>query len=118
MTLYYSKCYQYFRKKLKFITYNRVFIFSLFIANLLKFRNLGHKTIKYWDELFHAIVARNLMKHFFKPTLLDQPYLPYDYTSWMQSHVWLHKPPIPLWQTPSHNIYSESTRSLSVSLLP
>lgn len=89
---------QYFRKKLKFVTYNRVFIFSLFIANLLKFRNLGHKTIKYWDELFHAIVARNLMKHFFKPTLFDQPYLPYDYKGWTQNHIWLHKPPIPLWQ--------------------
>ncbi len=104
---------QYLRKKLEFITYDRVFIFSLFIANLLKFRNLGHKTIKYWDELFHAIVARNLMKHFLKPTLFDQPYLPYDYTNWMQSHIWLHKPPIPLWQIAiSFHIFGVNTFAL------
>jgi len=89
---------QYLRHKLRFITCNRLIILSLFIAALLKFRNLGHKTIKYWDELFHAIAARNLTKHFFMPTLYDQPYLPYDYKNWTHNHIWLHKPPYPLWQ--------------------
>ena len=50
-----------------------------------------------WDESFHAIVARNLLKHPLKPTLIDVPYLPYDYADWHENHVWMHKPILPLW---------------------
>jgi len=86
------------RNKLASINGNWFAIPILFLVSLLRFRNLGHKTIKYWDELFHAIVARNMTKHPLMPTLYEQPYLPYDYTNWTANHIWLHKPPIPLWQ--------------------
>ena len=90
--------YKYFQSKLKFVNSDKFIIPSLFAVTLLRFRNLGHKPIKYWDELFHAIVARNLTKHFFMPTLYEKHYLPYDYMNWTNNHIWLHKPIIPLWQ--------------------
>ena len=86
------------QNKLKFINRDRFIIPALFVVTLLRFRNLGHRLITYWDELFHAIVARNLTKHFLMPTLYENPYLPYDYKGWTVNHIWLHKPPIPLWQ--------------------
>ena len=50
-----------------------------------------------WDERFHALVARNLMAHPFRPTLYDNPVLPYNYQNWAGNHIWLHKQPVPLW---------------------
>lgn len=50
-----------------------------------------------WDERYHALVAKNLMKHWLVPTLYDKPLLPVDYTNWTISHIWLHKQPLPLW---------------------
>ena len=50
-----------------------------------------------WDERYHALVAKNLIKHPFKPTLYDNPVLPYDYEAWGGNHIWLHKQPLPLW---------------------
>jgi len=65
---------------------------------LLKLHHLDHAAIKGLDESFHAVVARNLLKHPLTPTLIDQPYLPYNYRDWQLNHVWLHKPIVPLWQ--------------------
>ena len=48
----------------------------------VKLRNLGHAAVTYWDESFHALVAKNLLKHPLKPTLIDIPYLAYDFKSW------------------------------------
>ncbi len=50
-----------------------------------------------WDERYHALVAKNLIKHPLIPTLYDNPVLPYDYKSWISNHIWLHKQPLPLW---------------------
>jgi 4-amino-4-deoxy-L-arabinose transferase len=65
---------------------------------LLKLRNLDHTGLTHWDEVFHAVVAQNVLKHPLKPTLIDVPYLPYQKTQWKSNHVWLHKPPLPFWQ--------------------
>ena len=51
----------------------------LIASGVLVVRNVGHSGITYWDEGFHAVVARNLTKHPLKFTLYDQPWLPYDY---------------------------------------
>ena len=67
-------------------------------TSLLKLRNLDHTALTRWDEVFHAVVAQNVMKHPLKPTLVDIPYLPYDRTKWEENHVWLHKPILPFWQ--------------------
>ena len=50
-----------------------------------------------WDERYHALVAKNLIYHPLTPTLYDNPILPYDYKNWSGNHVWLAKPPVPLW---------------------
>ena len=50
-----------------------------------------------WDERYHALVAKNFLKHFFVPTLYDQPLLNYNYQYWNTNHIWLHKQPLPLW---------------------
>lgn len=50
-----------------------------------------------WDERYHALVAKNLSRHPFYPTLYNKPLLPYDYKMWVGNHIWLHKQPLPLW---------------------
>jgi hypothetical protein len=51
-----------------------------------------------WDERYHALVARNMMHHPFKPMLIYKPLVAYDYTNWAKNHIWLHKQPLFLWQ--------------------
>lgn len=70
----------------------------LLAAFLLNLRHLDHTALTRWDEVYHALVAQNLVKHPLKPTLVDVPYLPYVKTKWGENHVWLHKPTLPLWQ--------------------
>jgi 4-amino-4-deoxy-L-arabinose transferase-like glycosyltransferase len=50
-----------------------------------------------WDERYHALVAKNLIRHPLIPTLYDNPVLTYDYKSWVANHIWVHKQPLPLW---------------------
>ena len=50
-----------------------------------------------WDERYHGLVAKNLIKHPLHPTLYDNPILPYNYQVWIANHTWLHKQPLPLW---------------------
>jgi 4-amino-4-deoxy-L-arabinose transferase-like glycosyltransferase len=51
-----------------------------------------------WDEQYHALVAKNMISHPFKPMLYADPLLPYDFKNWIGNHVWLHKQPLFLWQ--------------------
>lgn len=51
-----------------------------------------------WDEQFHALVAKNMINHPFVPMLYKNPVLPFDETSWVEGHFWLHKQPLFLWQ--------------------
>jgi 4-amino-4-deoxy-L-arabinose transferase-like glycosyltransferase len=64
----------------------------------LKVHHLDHAAIKPLDEVFHAIVARNFLKHPLTPTLVDRPFFPYDRDDWLANHIWLHKPPLAMWQ--------------------
>ncbi|MFZ1705383.1 MAG: glycosyltransferase family 39 protein [Saprospiraceae bacterium] len=50
-----------------------------------------------WDERYHALVAKNILENPFKPMLYIQPLLDYDYRSWSDNHVWVHKQPVPLY---------------------
>jgi 4-amino-4-deoxy-L-arabinose transferase len=67
----------------------------------LRLYHLDHDALTRFDESFHAVVAQNLLKHPLEPTLVDTPYLPYDYRDWTANHVWLHKGILPLWQIAS-----------------
>lgn len=51
-----------------------------------------------WDERFHALVAKNMIDHPFKPMLFANPVLPFDYKMWCCNHIWIHKQPLFLWQ--------------------
>jgi 4-amino-4-deoxy-L-arabinose transferase len=51
-----------------------------------------------WDEQFHALVAKSMSENPLKPTLYPYAPLDYDYKSWISNHIWLHKPPLSLWQ--------------------
>ena len=75
-----------------------ILAFVLTFSFVLKLHNVDHTALTRWDEAFHAVVARNVLKHPLKPTLVDVPYLPYDTTKWGENHVWLHKPILPFWQ--------------------
>ena len=65
---------------------------------LLKLQHLGHPSLHSPDECCHALVAKNLLKHPLKPTLIDTPYLPTFAFDWGANHMWLHKPILGLWQ--------------------
>jgi 4-amino-4-deoxy-L-arabinose transferase-like glycosyltransferase len=49
-----------------------------------------------WDERYHALVAKNFLKHFFVPTLVDNSLFPVGIEHWDRNHIWLHKQPLPL----------------------
>ncbi|HZX96024.1 MAG TPA: glycosyltransferase family 39 protein, partial [Myxococcales bacterium] len=49
-----------------------------------------------WDERYHAVVARHLISHPLVPTLYEETPLPMA-PVWGSGHVWIHKPPFPLW---------------------
>lgn len=69
----------------------------VFIALLLRGFAAADPHLHEWDERYHAVVAKNLLRHPLQPTLYDDPVMPYDYRRWFTSHVWLHKPPLALW---------------------
>ncbi len=95
-------------------TFTKIILLCILISSgILVFRHVGHSGITYWDEGFHAIVARNLTKHPLKFTLYDQPWLPYDYKGWGDNHIWLHKPPVAMWTIwLSHLIFGINTFAL------
>jgi 4-amino-4-deoxy-L-arabinose transferase len=66
------------------------FVLRLFAAWLDPFLND-------WDEVFHAVVAKNMLADPFTPMLYRETALPLT-DSWARNHVWLHKPPFFLWQ--------------------
>jgi len=68
-----------------------------------------------WDERYHAVVAKNLIKHPLKPTLYDNTVIKYDYKNWVANNVWLEKPPVPLWFMAA-SIYALGNTEIAVRL--
>jgi 4-amino-4-deoxy-L-arabinose transferase-like glycosyltransferase len=50
-----------------------------------------------WDERYHALVAKNMISQPLTPMLYRHAVVPYDYRQWTSNHIWVHKPPLPLW---------------------
>lgn len=75
-------------------------IVTLFIGALSIhfFAGLLDPFLNLWDERFHALVAKNLVKHPLTPTLYSDPIVNIAYDQWDKAHFWLHKPPLFLWQ--------------------
>jgi 4-amino-4-deoxy-L-arabinose transferase-like glycosyltransferase len=67
-------------------------------STVMRARDLNHPGIRDLDEAYHAVVARNLQLDPLRPTLIATPYLDYDFRNWQGNHIWLHKPPVALWQ--------------------
>jgi 4-amino-4-deoxy-L-arabinose transferase len=68
---------------------------------LYSFMALADPFLHDWDEQYHALVAKNLMQHFWTPSLLEDPILPHTEIGndwWINTHIWLHKQPFFLWQ--------------------
>lgn len=71
---------------------------TIMLAGLLLRVSAGSdRFLHAWDERYHALVAKNLIRHPLVPTLYDDPVLPYEYGNWAGNHVWVHKQPLPLW---------------------
>ncbi len=49
------------------------------------------------DERYHALVGKNLIQDLLKPTLYNNPVLPFDFKDWTANQIWLHKQPFPVW---------------------
>ncbi|MCX6234514.1 MAG: glycosyltransferase family 39 protein [Bacteroidetes bacterium] len=77
--------------------YSIVLMLILFVGLILRIYVSNDSYLHAWDERYHALVAKNLIKHPLKPTLYDNPVLSYDYNNWVANHIWLDKGPIPLW---------------------
>jgi 4-amino-4-deoxy-L-arabinose transferase len=75
-----------------------ILVLVLALSFPLELRHLGHTALTHWDEVFHAVVAQNVLKHPLKPTLVEVPYLSYSREYWPENHVWQHKPILPFWQ--------------------
>lgn len=67
------------------------FFFFLFASTLYPYINP-------WDERFHALVAKNVLKHPLMPTLYDSKVVSWHYMYWDSYHIWVHKQPLFLWQ--------------------
>lgn len=67
------------------------FVLRLYMANVDPF-------LHDWDEKYHALVAKNMMLHPFKPMLYTHQYFSTDLYNWTYNHIWLHKQPLFLWQ--------------------
>ena len=77
----------------------KVSILLLFAGVFLlgMFMGLLDPYLLYWDEQYHALVAKNMMDNPFKPILFKNPVLPYAHEVWISNHIWLHKQPLFLW---------------------
>lgn len=92
----------------------RVLLAALVLLGaFLRFRAANHPYISQWDESYHALVAKNLTKHPLTPTLVDQPLFEDASGDWKKAHVWLHKPPLPLWlMASSLAIFGDETETI------
>jgi 4-amino-4-deoxy-L-arabinose transferase-like glycosyltransferase len=54
--------------------------------------------LNWWDEQYHALVAKNLINNPLRPILIEECPVPSDPLSWVEGNIWLHKQPLFLWQ--------------------
>jgi 4-amino-4-deoxy-L-arabinose transferase len=75
-------------------------LFLLFLSSFCigSFSALLDPFLHLWDEQFHALVAKNLAQDLFTPQLQKDSPIRLDYTNWSNNEIWLHKPPVALWQ--------------------
>lgn len=72
------------------ILFSGSLLLGIFLASINPYLN-------YWDEQYHALVAKNMLEHPFTPMLFKNPQVPYTIELWTGNHIWLHKQPLFLW---------------------
>lgn len=89
----YFFAWKYYRKE----KFHAALMMILLGGLLLRLFTSADSYLHTWDERYHALVAKNMIDHPLKPTLYENPVLPYKYSDWVANHVWLEKGPVPLW---------------------
>jgi 4-amino-4-deoxy-L-arabinose transferase-like glycosyltransferase len=80
------------RRKLSvFMLFSGCFAIGLYVCSLDHF-------LHFWDESFHALVAKNMIQNPLKPMLRLDAVIPNNYKDWLNSTLWLHKQPLFMWQ--------------------
>jgi 4-amino-4-deoxy-L-arabinose transferase len=80
---------------------NNIAVLCLIItgASLFAFGALLDPFLNFWDERFHALVAKSMLENPFHPKLyLDMPIKEPGSYSWVYTDTWVHKQPVFLWQ--------------------
>lgn len=67
-----------------------------------------------WDERFHAVVGKSLLRDPLTPILFDDPARA-GKMNWTRARVWLHKPPLSLWLI-AGSLYTFGVSTLAVRL--
>lgn len=63
------------------------------------FGALSDPFLNFWDERFHALVAKNCMETPLMPRLYPElPMREFDPMIWSHAYIWLHKQPLFTWQ--------------------
>ena len=76
--------------------YTKAFLLIILGGLVLRIYVSSDGYLHEWDEKYHALIAKNMMQHPLKPTLIENPVLKYDYKNFTANHIWLEKGPIPL----------------------
>ncbi|MEZ4909636.1 MAG: glycosyltransferase family 39 protein [Saprospiraceae bacterium] len=69
----------------------------LVLAFILRLTSILIPNIGEWDERFHALVAKNLMRNPFRPSLITDGLCTLDPLDWSLCDIWFAKPPLALW---------------------
>src|SRR5688572_2720311 len=91
--IFYYFTFHFYREK----KYQTGIYFLLGAVVLIRIYIGSHQFLFPWDERFHALVAKNMLEHPFKPMLIKDPVMPFNYDNWLMNHVWLHKQPLTMW---------------------
>src|ERR1700722_8541728 len=65
-----------------FMLFMGCFALGLYVCSLSRF-------LYFWDESFHALVAKNMLKNPLKPMLRLDAVLPNNYKEWTNCTLWL-----------------------------
>ena len=71
--------------------YTRALCLIVILGFGLRAYSASDRYLHNWDERYHALVAKNMIEHPLRPTLYENPVLPFDSKDWERNHIWLHK---------------------------
>ncbi len=90
-------CVTFISKFIQSKEFNKALLTVIVLTFILKSFCALDSFLHEWDERYHALVAKHLIQHPLTPTLYENPVEPYDHKNWVANHIWLSKPPLPLW---------------------